>query len=405
MRLWTPSDKTGLLIWAGLFSARPDGIATPTSLNLAAFRFQSASPNSPWEVAVSNGSGSFVTIEFLGGSEITFPAGGSGPQSAFKVTAPNFKCRGARAVFEITAGSNMANRTFVRIEADETECADCVFDVKQSVASSTPIDRFACIRVVSDPDLFEPIRRNFKVTRCTFIIQPGTPQEFCWIPVLNQPPTPRGICGIFANRVNGCILTENSFRSGSQTAKGECGPAIYLTNVEECTISASTFRGLRIPTGIPTTIPPIPPSTSADRGSLIRIYGGVGAGAGEGHHTVISANAVDDLDTGHVIALDLALFDFVSANLIDRVGPNCYSAVRARSGSVLGIVGNSISRITGPTSGAGAEGVIRLDTMGEVLIAGNVLTDIATGTKLIDIQSDTSRNTVVSPTQARLNTP
>lgn len=64
MRLWTPSDKTGLLIWAGLFSARPDGIATPTSLNMAAFRFQSSSPNSPWEVVVSNGSGSLLQNDF-----------------------------------------------------------------------------------------------------------------------------------------------------------------------------------------------------------------------------------------------------------------------------------------------------------------------------------------------------
>lgn len=354
------------------------------------------------EVAVTKPN---VTIEFLGGSEITFPASAPGPGNAFRVTAPNFKCRGARAVFEIMAASNTANRSFFRVEADEAQFSDCFFDVKQNVASGTPIDRFVCIRLDSNPDLFEPFRRNFKVSRTTFIIQPGIQQDFCWTPVLNAPPTPRGICGLMANRLNGCILTENSFRSGSQSAKGDCGPAIYLTNVEGCTLSASTFRGLRIPTGIPTTTPPIPPSTSADRGSLIRLYGNVGPGDGEGHHTVISANVINDVDTAHVIALDFVRYDYVSANLIDLVGPTCYSVVRGRNGFVLGIVGNSISRITGPMSGADAEGVIRLEGMGEVLTAGNVLTNIATGRKLIDIVNDTSRNMVVSPTQARRDTP
>lgn len=339
-----------------------------------------------------------VTIEFLGGSELAFLPLAAGLQNAFRVTAPNFKCRGARAVFEINAANNTAQRSFFRIEADEAEFLDCVFDLKQAVPSGTPIDRFVCIRLASNPQS-DPIRRNLKVTRCTFIIQPGTPQEFCWTPVTGQPPNPRGICGIMANRLNGCVLTENSFRSGSQTAKGDCGPAIYLTNVEGCTISASTFRGLRIPTGIP------PGGTSADRGSLIRLVGSVGTGAGEGHHTVISANAIDDLDSGHVIALDDVRYDYVSANLIDRVGPNCYSAVRGREGRVLGIVGNSISRLTGPTSGPEAEGAIRLDSIDEALLAGNVLTDIATGTKLIDIVNDSSTNTVVSPSQVRRNTP
>lgn len=348
------------------------------------------------EVAVTKPN---VTIEFLGGSELAFPTGTSGPQSAFKVTAPNFKCRGARAVFEITGANNTANRSFFRIEADEAEFSDCVFDLKQSVASGTPIDQFVCIRSVSDPALFDPVRRNLKVTRCTFVVQPGTSQEFGWTPVLGEPPKPRGICGIMANRLIGCILTENAFRSGSQTLKGECGPAIYLVNVEECTISASTFRALRIPTGVP------PTGTNADRGSLIRIMGSVGPGSGEGHHTVLSANAIGDLDTGHVIALDKVRFDYVSANVIDRVGPTCYSVVRGTDGDVLGIVGNSISGISGPTSGTGAEGVFRLEGMGEVLIAGNVLTDIATGRKLIDILDDSSTNVVVSPTQAQSNTP
>lgn len=338
-----------------------------------------------------------VTIEFLGGSELAFLPLAAGQQNAFRVTAPNFKCRGARAVFEITAANNTAQRSFFRIEADEAEFLDCVFDLKQDVPSGTPIDRFVCIRL--ETASLAPTRRNLKVTRCTFLIQPGTPQEFGWTPVAGEPANPRGICGIMANRLNGCVLTENSFRSGSQTAKGDCGPAIYLTNVEGCTISASTFRGLRIPTGIP------PGGTSADRGSLIRLVGSIGTEAGEGHHTVISANAIDDLDSGHVIALDVALYDYVSANLIDRVGPNCYSVVRGGGGSVLGIVGNSISRLTGPTSGAEAEGAIRLESIGEVLLAGNVLTDIATGTELIDIVNDTSTNTVVSPSQVRRNTP
>lgn len=342
-----------------------------------------------------------VTIEFLGGSELAFPALASGPQNAFRVTAPNFRCRGARATFVITTANNTTERSFFRVEADESEFADCVFDIKQDVTSSTPIDRFVCIRLESDPIAPDPIRRNFKVTRCTFIIQPGIAQAFSWIPdpFNAKVPTPRGICGIMANRLNGCILSENSFRSGSPSVKGDCGPAIYLTNVEGCTISSSTFRGLRIPTGVP------PDGTSADRGSLIRLYGSLGPGNGEGHHTVISANAVNDLDTAHVIALDFVRYDYVSANLIDLVGPNCYSVVRGRLGFVLGIVGNSISRLTGPMSDAQAEGAIRLESMGEVLLAGNVLTDIATGRMLIDIVNDTSWNTVVSPSQVRRNTP
>jgi hypothetical protein len=64
IRFWTPSDKADLLLWAGLFSGKPDGVATPSNLNMAAFRFQSSAPNSPWEVVVSNGGANLLTDTF-----------------------------------------------------------------------------------------------------------------------------------------------------------------------------------------------------------------------------------------------------------------------------------------------------------------------------------------------------
>lgn len=214
--------------------------------------------------------------------------------------------------------------------------------------------------------------------------------------VTGQPSTPRGICGILANRLRGCILTENAFRGASSTQKGDCGPAIYLLEVEECTISCSTFRGLRIPNAKP------PGAGTQDRGSLVRLTGA----ALEGHHTVFSANVVDDVDTGHVMVLDNVRYDYVSANVIDRVGPTCYTVVRATAGNVLGITGNSISRISGPGVGMpDAEGVFHFEAMDDVLLAGNVLSDITTGRTLIDIPPGSSANVVVSPAQARSNVP
>lgn len=334
-----------------------------------------------------------VSIEFLGGSEIAFATGSSGPQTAFLVTAPNFKCRGARGVFEVTSANNTPGRSFFRIEADEAELTDCTFELKQNVPSDTTLDSFACIRLFTDP-LSGLIRQNLKVARCSFIVQPGIQQAFGWTPVVGEPSIPRGICGIVANRLRGCILTENAFRSASSTLRGDSGPVIYLLDVEECTISSSTFRGLRIPNSKP------PSGDTRDRGSLIRLTGFTI----EGHHTVFSANVIDDVDTGHVMMLDNVRYDFISANVIDRVGPNCFTVVRATAGNVLGITGNSITRISGPVAGmTDAEGVFHFEAMDQVLLAGNVLSDITTGRTLIDIPPGTSANVVVSPAQSRSN--
>jgi hypothetical protein len=57
MRIWTPGGTGAtddLLLWAGMFSGRPDAIADPVNLNVAAFRFQSSVPGK-WEGVVNNG--------------------------------------------------------------------------------------------------------------------------------------------------------------------------------------------------------------------------------------------------------------------------------------------------------------------------------------------------------------
>lgn len=54
MRVWTPSDTSTLLIWAGMFSARPDAIVSPVGMNVAAFRFE-PSLSSQWQGVVNDG--------------------------------------------------------------------------------------------------------------------------------------------------------------------------------------------------------------------------------------------------------------------------------------------------------------------------------------------------------------
>lgn len=70
IRIWTPSGAGAtddLLLWAGLFSGRPDAISNPLNLNVAAFRFQSSVPG-VWEGVVNNGGASPASVSLGGGS-------------------------------------------------------------------------------------------------------------------------------------------------------------------------------------------------------------------------------------------------------------------------------------------------------------------------------------------------
>ncbi len=328
-----------------------------------------------------------VTIEFLGGSEPTFPATGSSPQNMFFVTGSGFRCIGARVKYAIKDDNlGLLERSFFRVEADDAEFLDCSFDIKQDVSSPlVVIKSSSCIRLFVDLTQSDA-RRNLKVGRCTFVLQPGTSQGLPWI----QPPVgltePRGVCCIRATGLLGGILTENHFRSGSTTVKGDCGPILYLLDVEQCAVSANTARGLRTPSG----------GSAPDRGTLVRIRGD----RLEGHHTVVSCNVCEDLETSHAVVLDKVRFDYVTGNVFDLIGPGCFSVIHARDGDVLGIVANAITR---PAAAVSPEGAIHLENVRDVTLSGNALAGIPSAMKPIAIVG--GGNVQVSPYQALISTP
>lgn len=335
-----------------------------------------------------------VAIEFLGGSVLAFPTSGTAPANLFLVTAGGFRCQGARVVHAIQDANNLADRSCFRVEADDATFLDCSFDLTQGVSQDTVvIQSFSCIRAHSDPPPNEdPIRRNLKVSRCTFVFQPGTTQDEPWIDpmqtgVITQP---RGVCCIRATRLRGCALTENHFRSGSTTQKGDCGPVIYLLAVEECSLSSNTIRGLKTPAG----------GTAPDLGTLVRLRSSATL---EGHHTVVSCNVAVDIDSSHVFVLDGERgvnYDYLTGNVIDQIQPSCRSVIYGEGGAVLGVVGNTITRV-GPASGA--EGAIHLDSVHDVTIASNVFAGLPA--TLRPIQLEACANVQVSPYQARAETP
>ncbi len=327
-----------------------------------------------------------VTIEFLGGSELTFPASGSSPQNMFLVTGSGFRCHGARVRHAITNSNNAKDRSFFRVEADNAEFLDCYFDIKQDVSSSSVvIESFSCIRLFVDLTQSNP-RKNLRVGRCTFVLQPGTGQDLPWIQPPGELSEPRGVCCIRATGLLGGILTENHFRSGSNTVKGDCGPILYLLDVEQCTVSTNTARGLRTPGG----------GTAPDRGTLVRIRGDLR----EGHHTVVSCNVYEDLEASHVVVLDKVRFDYVTGNIFDLIGPGCFSVIHARNGEVLGIVANAVTR---PAAAVAPEGAIYLENVREVTLSGNALAGIPSAMKPIAIVG--GGNVQVSPYQALISTP
>lgn len=328
-----------------------------------------------------------VTIHFVGGSELTFPPSSIlGPTALFQVTHPNFHCHGARVKFVITDGSNVDDRSCFLVETDDASFLDCLFDVQQLVGPSVVIRSFSCIRQdATDPE----IHKGLRVARTTFVVQPGNAQSAAW--TLDPIPQPRGICCIRASRLRGCVLVENQFRSGSSTVKGDCGPVILLDAVEECSLSTATFRGLKTPTS----------GSGADRGAIVRLR----KPGLEGHHTVLSSLVFEALDTAHVLVLDDVYFDYVTTCIFDDIGPDCYTVVRADGGTVLGLLGNSVSRINGGTSNVAERGAFFLRNIDNVVHSANAMTDIAIGTRLFNVDPSSSSNLHVSPYQARSNTP
>lgn len=103
MRIWTPGGSGAtddLLLWAGMFSGRPDGVANPVNLNVAAFRFQSSVPGE-WEGVVNNGGTTPQKVSmgvgsFAGGQKYSLRIKVDGTNveftinSASPVTLPNF---------------------------------------------------------------------------------------------------------------------------------------------------------------------------------------------------------------------------------------------------------------------------------------------------------------------------
>lgn len=337
--------------------------------------------------ALSQPTKSNVTIQFAGGAVVTFSPNAPTLSDLFYVLSPGTRFSGLPVRFIITNLNNPAGRACVRIEADDVSLLDCMFDLKQDTGLNVAIEDFACVRAsIQAPNILH----NLKILRTTFVFQPGTQQTTPWDP--NNPTLHRGVCGVRGFRVRGFILAESCFRSGSATAKGDCGPAIYLDAVEECSLSTLILRSLRTSTGVV--------GTDA-RGTLIRLA----ATELEGHHTVFSASVINSVDTAYVIWLEKNRFNYLGCNIIDEIMPACYAVIRATNGDVLGVVGNIVTRIQGPAGPLAGTGVIVLDNMSNATLSGGVLAEITNMEKTVNVISGSSANLHVSPQQVIVPAP
>lgn len=329
-----------------------------------------------------------VTIDFVGGSTLTF--GASAATSLFSVSQPGFRCYGARVVHSIASGNNPNDRSCFLIQADDADISGCRFEIRQGDVAFA-IRYFSCIRVLQLFPL-EGFRSGIRVARNTFILdKEGIDQTEPWVPA-GQSPTgytlPRGVCCIGAEFVRGLILSGNTFRSNASGTTAACGPALYLVTSEQCSVSSNTLRDLRASAG----------GSGPDRGSIVRLLGHLG----EGHHTVISANAFTEIESAILIGLDLVKFDYIAANVFDRIGSAtrpCWSVVRAQFGEVLGIVGNVFTRVTG--GGGANEAGIFLHGLAECTISGNLFSEVQTGAGVLATTPGTTSNVHFEPQQAQ----
>jgi hypothetical protein len=162
---------------------------------------------------------------------------------------------------------------------------------------------------------------------------------------------------------------------------------MYLADVEECAVSTNTFSGLKTPPG----------GSAPNRGTLVRIRSILK----EGHHSVVSCNVFNDLDTSHALVLDGVNDDYVTGNVFDQIGPSCFSVIHANLGVTLGVVANAITRVG---AAATPEGAIYFQGIHGATLSGNVFSGVPSTMKPIAL-SGGSGNVQVSPHQARGDTP
>lgn len=332
-----------------------------------------------------------VTIDFVGGSTLTFSSiAHPKPRDLFLVVARGFRSSGARVVFAIDGQDNEPNRSCFRIEADDADVSNCTFRILQGdVGIGGVITYFCCMRLVGA----DPFLRSIRVARNIFELdEQGVDQVEPWN-TQGPFPVPRGVCCIGADRVRGLVVAENQVRSTSAVGvKAACGPALFLSAVEHCAVTANSFRELRTSPG----------GQDEDRGAIVRIIGGTS----EGHHTVFSANVLTDLESAFVVALDLARYDGFAANVFDNIGTTdrpCWSVIRAMGSEVLGVAANAITRITGNASTS--EAAVYLEDLTNATLSGNLFSDVKTGAGAFGIKAGTCSNIQIDPQQARTDSP
>lgn len=309
----------------------------------------------------------------------------------FVIDEARFRCSGARIVHAITGANNLDFRSCFLVRANDGDISNCTFEVRQGDATDIAIKYFCCVRALLKP-LEDTYRLGLRVTRNTFVIDTtGFDQDAPWVPPtppLTTFPLPRGVCGIGIEVARGAILSGNLFRSSSPGLKAPCGPAMFLATAEYTVISSNSVQDLRTPPG----------DLNGDRGAVVRMV----APVGEGHHTVLTGNVFGDLDTAIVVSLDNVKYDFITSNVFDRIGSAaraCWSVIRAKGGDVLGIVANTMTRITGDTTAS--EAAIYLDNLSSVTVSGNVFTEVQTGQGAFAVNPGTCENVQFETQQAQ----
>lgn len=335
-----------------------------------------------------------VTIHFSSGAILDFhPTPSTHPTELFLIQKRNFRCIGARVEHTAVGQSVVSGRSCFHVmdeddaarTSDDAAFEDCRFRIQQGAAD---VLGFTCIRATGET-ASNP-RRGLIVARTAFVMKQGTRQSNAW-----SGFDPFGICAIRGFRSASAIVTSSRFvgEPGGSHDFGNCGPMIYLDDSGENALSSNIFRKLDLLTS--TAPDPIDPPV------LIRMRGQ----EQEGHHTLVSANNVEDVNAYWILELDDISYDVVVANRFGRYGSICQAIIRTGSrklpmfnpgGDTLVLAGNAFRDVPG-----GLAVMVQLSNVNNVTIAGSTFSDLNPGKQPIIVDSATCANVHLAPDQAR----